>query len=116
MPQAESLDQALVTVEVIVLQVVEKLPPLTNHLKKPPAGVKILLVHLQVFGQLSDPVGQKSDLNFGRPGISCMSLKIGDQILLCFLVRVQHLYHLKTKIPEPRNTHTVNPSTGYVVL
>ena len=58
-----------ITLDILLLQIVQKISSVTNHLQQTTAGVVILLVNLDVFGQFVDPLGEDSDLYFRRTGI-----------------------------------------------
>lgn len=62
-------DQGTVTVDVLLLQVSQHRTALTNHLQQTAARVVILLVYLQVLGQLLDAGGQ--GLQPEPPGNRC---------------------------------------------
>src|SRR3954452_21949000 len=53
--EPERVDQVPVAVEVLPLQVVEKSAALTDDLQQAPTRVVILLVGLEVLGQVVDP-------------------------------------------------------------
>ena len=63
-------DDGTVTLDINLLQVVEQVSSVTNHLEQTSAAVVILVVGLQVLGQVVDTVGQKSDLNLRRTGVT----------------------------------------------
>ena len=62
-------DDGAVTLDVLVHQVVEHLAALTDHLQQAPAAVVVVLVDLQVLGELLNPGGQNGDLNLGGAGV-----------------------------------------------
>jgi hypothetical protein len=64
LPDAEPLDDALVSGEVTTLDVVEHATPLSDELEQPTTGMVILFVNLEVLGEVHDPVCQKRDLHF----------------------------------------------------
>ena len=68
-PQAQSFYDASVPFDVLLHQVVQQTPALADHFQQAPAGMMVLLVVLQVFGQIADPFGQDGDLDFRRSGI-----------------------------------------------
>ena len=43
---------------------------MADHLQKAAAGMMVLLVHLQVFSQIVDSLGENGDLDLGRTGAS----------------------------------------------
>ena len=56
-------DQSAIAVDVLLLQVSQHGTALTNHLQQAAAGVVVLLVYLQVLGELLDAGGQNCNLN-----------------------------------------------------
>ena len=63
--EAELFNDCSVTVDVVLHQVVEKVTTATNHLEKATTGVVVVLVSLEVFGEIGNSLGEDSDLNFG---------------------------------------------------
>ena len=63
-------NDSTVTLDVLSHQIVQHLAALTDHLQQATTGVVVLLVDLQVLGQLVDASGQNGDLNLGRTGVS----------------------------------------------
>ena len=66
---AEPLDQLGVAVGVLALQVVEQAAALADQLQEPAAGVMILDVCLEMFGQVVDAFAEERDLNLGGAGV-----------------------------------------------
>ena len=54
-----------VALDVVVPHVVEQPAPAADELHQPPPGVMIALVHLQVLGEVGDPLGEERDLDLG---------------------------------------------------
>ena len=63
-PQTEAADQLLITALVGLLEVVQQLAALVHHLEQAAARVVVFLVTREVVGELGDPRGEQSDLNF----------------------------------------------------
>ena len=68
--QAQTEVRSSVSLNVLLLQVVQEVSPLTYHLEQASSGVVVLLVDLQVLVQIVDPGGQDGDLDFRRTGVS----------------------------------------------
>ena len=68
-PKAELCDQSPVPLDVVGVQVVEQPAPSSDELQQPSAAVVILVVGLEVFGEVVNPGAQLSDLHLGRSGI-----------------------------------------------
>lgn len=61
---AELSDDSSVTLDVLLLQVSEHVAALTNHLQQATTGMVVVLVLLQMLGELLDALGQDCDLYF----------------------------------------------------
>ncbi len=61
--QPQSLNDAEVTRVVLVIQITQKSRTPTNQLQQPATRCKVLLVRLEVLGQLHDAAGQQRHLN-----------------------------------------------------
>ena len=80
--QTELANDGTVTLNIVVLQIVEEVSSVTDHLLKTAAAVEVVLVCLQMLGERCDSVGQKRDLHLGRTGISFMGCVLLDNALL----------------------------------
>src|SRR5690348_9783929 len=78
--QAETADQRLVTLGVLVLQVAEQTATMIHHLQEAAAGMVVLLVRLEMIGQLLDARGQQRNLYLGRPGIGRRAAVVLDDL------------------------------------
>lgn len=67
--QAQLLDQRGVTAEVLALEVVEQLAATADHAQQAATTVVVLLVGLEVGGQLVDASGQQGDLHLGGASV-----------------------------------------------
>ena len=81
-----------------------ELRKLTDELQKTSAGVEVLLVDLQVLGEVTDTNGQDCNLNLRRTGVLLVLAVLLDE--LCYLllgdaVPVCHVFHLSYKIRTP---------------
>ena len=84
--QAELANDSAVTLDIVLLQVVQQTSSATDHLLQTAAAVEVLLVGLQVLGQVSDAVGQNSNLYFGRTCVALVSSILRDDVVLEFLL------------------------------
>ena len=84
--QAELADDRAVTLDVVLLQVVQQTSSLTDHLLQTAAAVEVLLVDFQVLGQVSDAAGQNSNLYFGRTCVALVSSILRDDVVFEFLL------------------------------
>src|SRR5919107_3328989 len=80
--QAEPLDDRAVAVDVFLLHVVQKAATLTHQEQQPTTAVMVVLVLLQVLGQVSDPVLEQGDLDLGRAGVALAGAVLGDDLFL----------------------------------
>src|SRR5438270_741686 len=82
--QAELADESVIPFDVSTLEVVEQAPALRDHLEQPPARVVVLLVSLEVLGQLVDALGEQSDLHLRRAGVAFVRPVLVDDAFLYF--------------------------------
>src|SRR5690625_6965887 len=68
--QAESFDQRAVALDLVVPQVTEQPAALADQQQQAPAGVVVMLMGLEVFGQVGDPLGQQRDLDLRGAGVA----------------------------------------------
>ena len=81
-----------VTLDVCLLEVVEKVSSVTYHLKKTTAAVVILVVSLEVLVERVDSVCENRDLYLGR---TCVTLVDGISFNNCLLFCLKHsVFHL----------------------
>ena len=90
--QTELGNDSAVAFDVVLLEVAEEVPSVTDHLIQTAAAVVVLLVQLQVLGKCVDAEGQDSDLYFRRTGVAFVNLVLFDKSLLLFLGN--HFLHL----------------------
>src|SRR5690606_38216359 len=79
--QAQLLDQALVALVVLALEIVEQAAAAVDQLQEAAAAVVILLVDLEVLGQLLDAGGQQGDLDLRRAGVVGAARVVGNNLL-----------------------------------
>ena len=84
--QAELADDRAVTLDVVLLQVVQQTSSLTDHLLETATAVEVLLVDFQVLGQVSDAVGQNSNLYLRRTCVALVSSILRDDVVFEFLL------------------------------
>src|SRR5688572_11384265 len=80
--QAETFDDRAVALDLGLLQVVEEPTALAHEEQQPATAVVVVLVLLEVLGQVSDAVAQQRDLYFGRTGVALSHGVLGDDLLL----------------------------------
>ena len=75
--ELQTFKQLLVLLEVVSLDIVEKLAPAAGHGDEAAAAVEILAVGPQVIGEVIDPLRQQGNLDFRRPGVGVVILEVG---------------------------------------
>ena len=86
----ESCDDRTISLNVDLDEIVEQRTALTDHLEEAAAGVMILLVDLEVLGQVVDSLGEQRDLNLGRTCVTLVSsILLHDSSLFFF----EHFFH-----------------------
>ncbi len=84
--QAKLADDRAVTLDVVLLQVVQQTSSVTNHLLQTAAAVEVLLVSLEVLGQVSDAVGQDSNLYLGGTCVTLVGSVLLDDVEFYFFL------------------------------
>jgi hypothetical protein len=84
--QSKLLDDLTIPIQIIDPQVFQMSPTLANHLQETPAGMLILLVRLQMFGQVVDASAQERYLNLRGTGIRGVSAVGRNRVRFLFLV------------------------------
>ena len=94
--ETELLNDSSVSLDVNLLEVVEEVSSVTNHLEETTAAMIVLVVALEMLGEVSYSVGKDSDLNLGRTCVTLVSCVLFDNCLLfcCCHFRI-HLSKIK---------------------
>ena len=79
--QAQTLDQGLVAFAVFLFQISQQTAAGVDHFKQATTGVIVVLVCLEVLGQVFDACGQQGDLHFRGTGIVRNATEIGHDFL-----------------------------------
>src|SRR5258708_4242643 len=82
--EPQLLDQRAVAADVLTGQILQQSPAAADEQQQPVAAVMVVLVHLQVLGQIIDPPAQQRDLDLRRAGVTLTSRVRGDDLLLYF--------------------------------
>ena len=78
-------DQGTIALDVLLHEIIEQAAALTDHLVQAAAGVVVLRVLLEVLGELSDALGEDSDLDLRRTGVAFVgAVGFDDSRLLVF--------------------------------
>jgi hypothetical protein len=73
---AQPLDQASISLEIIFSEIIEKPSPLADQLEESAAGVVILHVDLEVLREVFDALAQQGYLNLRRASIALMKFEL----------------------------------------
>ena len=108
--QTELLDDCAVTLNILLLQIAEKVSSVTDHLEHAATAVMVLRVVLQVLGERVDAAGENGDLHLGRTGVAFV-YRIGCDDVLLFAF--QHDFHLmKSNSPVTERRRVKRPQNG----
>src|SRR3954470_10046123 len=77
--QAERAHDFAIALDIGALQVIEKPTTLSHELQQAAARVVVLLVHLEVLGQVLDALAEQRNLNLGRTRVSLVRAELGDR-------------------------------------
>lgn len=77
--EAEAGDDFAVPVDVAIVEVAELAPPLANKFEQATTGVVVVLVRLQVRGEVLDALREDRHLNLGGAGIRRMDGEVPNQ-------------------------------------
>ena len=91
--QTELFNDSAVALDVSLLEIAEKVSSVSDHLLETSAAVVVLVVSLEVLGEVLDSVGQKCDLNLRRSCVSLVSSVLLDNRLL-FVLKHHGSFHL----------------------
>src|SRR5882757_7586834 len=80
--QTEPLDQRAVALDVLGGQVLQQPAALADQLVHAATGVVVVLVRLEVLGQVVDPLGQQRDLDLRGAGVAFGGAVLGENLLL----------------------------------
>src|SRR5262249_19098550 len=80
--QAQLLDEGAVAPDVLAVQVLQQPTATADQEQQAPAAVVVVLVQLEVLGEIVDPPRQQCDLDFRRTGVTLIGRVLGDDLLL----------------------------------
>ena len=72
MPKLQFLCNRLIARQVGLMEIIQQTTALPDHFQQAASGAVVLDVLLQMFGQVIDALGQKSDLHVGGPCVALM--------------------------------------------
>ena len=95
--EVQLVDDRAVTLDVGLLEVAEKVSSVADHLLKSATAVVVLVVVLEVFCKILDPVSKERDLYLGRTCVALMSSVLLNDCLL-FVFHHHGIFHLSVFI------------------
>src|SRR5690606_8809487 len=110
--QPQLLDQAVVPLNVLLLEIGEQAAALVDHHQQAAARVVVLVVVLEVLGQVADALGEDRDLDFGGTGIVLGLGVVLDDFLLLFGGNRHSFYSAVSVRLNPRTTFAVPPESS----
>src|SRR5579885_3269023 len=78
-PEPEAGDQRPVPLHVVAPHVVEKAPPAADQHEQAAPAVVVLLVRLEVLGEVVDALREDGDLHLGRTGVRLVEAVLADR-------------------------------------
>ena len=105
----ELLNKRTISIDVLGLQIVKETASLTYHLVETASRVVILLVVLQMLGELLNPCGKESYLYFGGTGIFRSLTELGNDC--CLLLFTDHCFVLQFEFTPYPEFRLRNPKT-----
>jgi hypothetical protein len=87
--EAEIIDDGAVPLNIVVPHIIEQAAAAADQHQQPATRMVILLVDLQVLGEVLNAMGKQADLDLGAAGVAVMKFKLVDQTLF-FLHRKNH--------------------------
>src|ERR1041385_5276487 len=82
---AELVDDGAITLEVGLLEVIDKTAAAADEFEEAAAAVMILRVRLEMLGEIGDAVREKRDLHFRGARVAFMDGELGNEVGLLFL-------------------------------
>ncbi len=79
--KTQPFDERAVTLDVDLRDVLDQPAPASHQQQQTPPRVVVVLVHLEVLGEVGDPLGQQRDLRLRRSGVGVVQGRIGQEFL-----------------------------------
>lgn len=89
--EVEALEKLVVLLEVVLLQVVEKLTTASCHGEKPAACVEVLAIGAKVLGEVVDASREKGDLDVSRTSVGVVGFEVANYLGFIDCFAVSHL-------------------------
>ena len=97
MAQLEPLGDRLVARQVRLMEIIQQAAALADHNQEAAPGAVVLDVLLQMFGQMIDALGQKSDLHVGRPCVALVQPEPCYRLSFFHILFDQYSLNLESK-------------------
>ena len=84
--QAESLDEFTITIDVLVVEILQEFTTATYQLGQRTSGSEVLVVLLQVLGEVLNAIGEQGYLTLNRAGVFGVLAELAENLsLLCLI-------------------------------
>ena len=93
--ETQLCNDSTISFDILLLEVTKEVTSLTDHLKKTSSGMMVILVDLEMFGQVVDLTGKDSYLYLGRTGIVLAELVLSDDLSFFFFAHHNKYTSLK---------------------
>ena len=80
--QTKSLDKCTVTIDVLVVEILQELTTATYHLGQCTSGAEVLVVLLQVLGEVLNTIGEQGYLTLNRTGVLSVLAVLAEDLSL----------------------------------
>lgn len=84
--KTQRLDDSAIALNVTILEVVEQSATFSYQFGDGTSGDKILVVLLDMLSEVSDAIGEKRNLAFGRARVGCRLAELGEELSLLLFV------------------------------
>lgn len=85
--QAKALNQRTITINILILQIIQHPAAFTNHKEQTTVRMIVVLVLLHMTSQIVNTCGEQCNLDFGRTSVTLMSRVFGNDRLLFFITQ-----------------------------
>jgi hypothetical protein len=99
--QLEPLGDRLIARQVRLVEIIQQATPLPDHDQEAAPGTMVLDILLQMFGQMIDALGQKSDLHVSGPCVALVQPEPCYRLSFFHILFDQYSLNLKFKIDSP---------------
>ena len=84
--QTEGLDKFTIAVNVLVVKILQELTTTTYHLRQCTCGTEVLVVFLQVLGEVLDAISEQGNLTLNRTCVLCVLAILAEDLGLLSLI------------------------------